>query len=466
MNLITLMVRMYIVSKLPKDNDGYYWNPSWVLPFESEWGIYEKFLYLNGYSHGQMDNSLDTYPAKVAHTVHSADSEAYLSNLRLMESSDGGCASMQSYYYNLVSNTVRFCPECLKLGYHTDISQMLFIEKCPIHHHYFENSAVKIHGKYNSRTPAFQNLSDNITRPFHMIEGFPDMKSKIAATQFLVSPYSNVKALHINRKQSEMSQDLKKALCDIFFGRYVVDLISSNSIKEQVVHMISQFLMWRDTIQFSLSESGHLKYSDMNCRLDTNDFNIRLLLDDPYCILYCIIMSEYLPEYTYNEICSMESLINCNMIANSDLNNFKSKKLYFVLLMWHYMLDYREVVEVYSNIKNRSSTCGFCMAENFAEARSPFYIGDFLWNSETPSSKESSMLASIWVLYTVAKQTAQEIYKSITAKYWQCPLEFSISSGGQKEIIPTSEFLIVSQGESKFGVRIFNNKVMEKGLIA
>lgn len=452
-----------MIDRDQREYEGLFWDSAWILPYESDWSINEKFLYLNGYTH-KLTNYAKGDPRKEMCADGREVTAAYRYNLWMITSSDEDDIDKSSCYYQLYSNTVRYCPECLNSGYHTEMHQLKFSAECPIHHVHYSDSNVKICRKSYADMPAYQQLSDNIKDPFHMIQGFKTMRADLNKLQFTLSPYRRIKALHINRHQQEMSSGLKDAIWDAFLGKEITDLISPPDVKDQITKLTSQFLMWREAILFS-SKHDNVRYSDMAHEIDNTDFNTHLLFDNPYCILYCIIMSEYLAEYTYEEISMMESLLNCGLVKNINVSDDRNKKLYFVLSMWHLMLDYRNVVEAYPNTVKHSRHSGLYIQEDLAEKRSPFYIGDIL-DSYAPTITESSINATIWTLYIIVQETVREIYTSIVERYWNNPLEFSISPGRKPDVVSSLEFLIVYCKDYRFGVRIFSNESLERKLIA
>lgn len=80
------------------------WKDSFELPHESNWGLYQKKCFLNGYSTKEL--------------TYSRSSTNDAKNFSISEN---------------LSSELRYCPVCAKYGYHAWFHQLQFLDKCLIH---------------------------------------------------------------------------------------------------------------------------------------------------------------------------------------------------------------------------------------------------------------------------------------------------------------------------------------------
>lgn len=85
-------------------NGFFNWKDSFELPHESNWGLYQKKCFLNGYK----IKRLSYYHSSINHSKNIAID-------------------------NNLSSHPRYCPICAKYGYHAWFHQLQFLDKCLIH---------------------------------------------------------------------------------------------------------------------------------------------------------------------------------------------------------------------------------------------------------------------------------------------------------------------------------------------
>lgn len=123
----------------PLDNgkNGYTWSDDWIHPYESAWNIGEK-LYAANVSKELYNRIINVSQNGIKMNY----SSKLLSYLKGPVKSDFFDPFLQSSkvimnqlfdkeYYTL--SQARYCPECAKLGYHSVIHQLSFMDKCFIH---------------------------------------------------------------------------------------------------------------------------------------------------------------------------------------------------------------------------------------------------------------------------------------------------------------------------------------------
>ncbi len=129
-------------------NKLYTWRKEWISQYESPWGIFEKFRFSNSLS-------------MIDITKIFGKSDKRYTNSRLIKTGGGfkltdidkeisenilGINIVDQYYktinllinnlnirFNIIYENYRFCPECMKYGYHCIFHQINLFEHCPIH---------------------------------------------------------------------------------------------------------------------------------------------------------------------------------------------------------------------------------------------------------------------------------------------------------------------------------------------
>lgn len=130
---------------------SYTWKKEWILNYESPWGILEKFRYANALSINNVYEILGTDNTKNKHirskkdrsliTLEGLDRNKIISSINIDMHH-----LINSYYTNnfavdisykhmldYIRNTIFFCPECIKIGYHSIWFQNILINECPFH---------------------------------------------------------------------------------------------------------------------------------------------------------------------------------------------------------------------------------------------------------------------------------------------------------------------------------------------
>jgi hypothetical protein len=125
------------------------WNLDWVLPFASNWSIVNMFCALNCISPVDIVNRFCDVSEDITEKPNSSRFSKYNYNSSSLFSTSayrdlvGEAIFITSNLSSILPPThitkftsfefLRFCPQCLNLGYHSSLYQLLFIHKCPIH---------------------------------------------------------------------------------------------------------------------------------------------------------------------------------------------------------------------------------------------------------------------------------------------------------------------------------------------
>jgi TniQ len=124
------------------------WRPEWRRPLESLWSLLCKARYLNTATGTDIRDvfkrrtSYDVpqrrpYLRRDLNSLIEVD-EGKLAELLSLERSHLATATAIGYIRQeeiplLTSNQLRYCPDCISVGFHTAIHQLLFVSHCPIH---------------------------------------------------------------------------------------------------------------------------------------------------------------------------------------------------------------------------------------------------------------------------------------------------------------------------------------------
>jgi len=123
--------------------NGYLWKKNWCWPYESAWSILEKFKYANAISNDSLRKiiSLRTSTSTMIFTQKlyvyrqsqfSEDdfleyfqiSPTHFDTLNVFKGNDFNQLFRKELYY---------CPTCIRLGYHSFLHQLSFVDLCPFH---------------------------------------------------------------------------------------------------------------------------------------------------------------------------------------------------------------------------------------------------------------------------------------------------------------------------------------------
>lgn len=129
------------------DPSGFGWRSSWVNPLESLWSILRKFVFFNQATLKQMQDFFGTDPITRLPWLSRKrlDLRWYggfdplllerafgVSRLTLDESTVIPFV-VEPEHDVLTSKYLRFCPSCLKEGFHSSLYQLLLVRDCPLH---------------------------------------------------------------------------------------------------------------------------------------------------------------------------------------------------------------------------------------------------------------------------------------------------------------------------------------------
>lgn len=128
----------------------YTWGKHLFTKYESLWSIVHKFADVNSLSHSDIYRALGDERAQKSpprtewslarfHRL-SSDRISYVLNINLNDlrfvttdeyAIDFGI--FDSFYYRCVSEFLRYCPVCIRHGFHTPLFQYQYVKRCPIH---------------------------------------------------------------------------------------------------------------------------------------------------------------------------------------------------------------------------------------------------------------------------------------------------------------------------------------------
>ncbi len=134
------------------------WKPSFVLPYESNWSILEKFSFMNAVPRYTVKISeIGNMRASIEETIPFLNQ---LKRITLLQFTD--------------DYQVRVCPECIKYGYHSNLHQLLLYDTCYIHKNtnlittnilFHKIGETQNYYETNNTTTA-KNIADNV----HLLE--------------------------------------------------------------------------------------------------------------------------------------------------------------------------------------------------------------------------------------------------------------------------------------------------------
>ena len=126
-----------------QDNEKHYtWNPKWHQKYESIWGVWEKFRYVN--VPDKLMNALIGY-------TKSSKEYSFNKDLFCFQKAKRDITPILRKYLNkdiikhdflrnrvhnlhlLFYDNLKYCPECIKYGYHSYYHQLKFLDNCFIH---------------------------------------------------------------------------------------------------------------------------------------------------------------------------------------------------------------------------------------------------------------------------------------------------------------------------------------------
>ena len=135
----------------PVNKPKYMWNSKWVRPHESLWSAMRNFRIVNGHcSYKEALELLDIGPLTSKKNEFQPESSyAIFSRYTIKEnwqniidsvllpsdyhSKSAPIKRLMEYAPRLFSRKLYYCPECMKLGYHSYLHQLSEIKRCPFH---------------------------------------------------------------------------------------------------------------------------------------------------------------------------------------------------------------------------------------------------------------------------------------------------------------------------------------------
>lgn len=192
------------------DNEtiGYTWRKEWILPYESLWGITEKFKYLNSLSNLKCKNfsyknAPRTYEPKedyeayifcdgirynsseLAEFLH-IDYKAHFSLLNIFK---------ENALRTFLVEHLRICPQCMRYGYHSYLHQVIFEDNCFLHR---EETLIDTDIPYS--VTGYNQI---------MYEIMPELKGIIVSPIDMLDELMNTRKLHIPRMEEETIQNIR-----------------------------------------------------------------------------------------------------------------------------------------------------------------------------------------------------------------------------------------------------------------
>lgn len=125
--------------------NGYVWKSEWCWPYESAWSIIEKFKYANAVTNNVLRKLIDLRSSTPNWIVvenlyiyrRSIFNEKAFFDLFGLNSSHFLCLDLfhGNDYTQLLYSELRYCSDCINLGYHSYLHQLKFVDTCPFHNH-------------------------------------------------------------------------------------------------------------------------------------------------------------------------------------------------------------------------------------------------------------------------------------------------------------------------------------------
>ncbi|MDQ1636987.1 MAG: hypothetical protein QOF62_326 [Pyrinomonadaceae bacterium] len=143
-----LSVMLSTLNSMIVNQNNICWRPDWYRPYESLWSLLKKVAYLNAASYADIQQLVGRVKSERnsprgeklrcdLNSFAAVDNEK-LKNLLLIDSTALLQTTALAYIKHeelivLTSNQLRYCTDCLKVGFHSAIHQLLFLSQCPIH---------------------------------------------------------------------------------------------------------------------------------------------------------------------------------------------------------------------------------------------------------------------------------------------------------------------------------------------
>jgi hypothetical protein len=236
-----------------KEKTMYTWNKNWILPFESPWSILQKFQYTNVLRDtdifktlggerirkkksplwSQMDRKL------IDLNAFDDDRSKAILNISIKELNDQHYSRLLgsenlNLVYTYFDRELRYCPECLKNGYHSILHQFKLFELCSVHNQAIQNQCPSCHS-----TIPYELNEKHFKEPFQCKCGHSFIEKDYLFK--LLSFATELKEQNIKFKNKEIKKwmsltDAKRnQLKTIYFSRELLDEQSGESKNNSIL---------------------------------------------------------------------------------------------------------------------------------------------------------------------------------------------------------------------------------------
>ena len=117
----------------------YTWKEEWNIPYESLWGRLEKFRAVNVLDQSQIDKIIRIGGNDISYSTFAKQFLIYRGQKYNVKRMDNWLCIDTKIFDNytrldgIFDRRVRYCPVCIKLGYHSYFHQLFFLDTCFIH---------------------------------------------------------------------------------------------------------------------------------------------------------------------------------------------------------------------------------------------------------------------------------------------------------------------------------------------
>jgi hypothetical protein len=194
------------------------WNHGWISPYESLWGIFEKFkfancatvkdiyrLYGTDYVKNLKSQTIGRphrdciRPSGLDHDlIKSAFTQSLLQiNERNIDRLIGVLPSRPRNRYSYIRNELFFCPECMKSGFHSLFHQFKLLHECPYHQIPLGKGCPNC-----KKTHAFELTDETTQEPFRCLCGYSFLDTIVEKSNL-----PNWKQMSLNELKSQKIKD-------------------------------------------------------------------------------------------------------------------------------------------------------------------------------------------------------------------------------------------------------------------
>lgn len=212
----------------------YTWKNEWIHPYESIYSIIEKFKAANVFTSSEMSKILNMPPSVYTAKTHFnkefnvfrnvAFSLSYTNNI-----SEDNILDIFTNVEKFLDIKIKYCPTCIKQGYHSVLHQLTFLDKCPIHNDdlvYLCECRSSYLITYKSKLPAYHckcgkslpvpKIEECIMNLWRKKFQFPNiLHSNIKYIKII--DYFNYPNRDLGMDGIKLNEKLKKVLVDLFF---------------------------------------------------------------------------------------------------------------------------------------------------------------------------------------------------------------------------------------------------------